>query len=96
MSDDFGNDYITITDEDGQEYELEYIDSIDYKDQTYVAFLPTDIPEDDPNFGLIILRSVIDENNEELFETIDDENEEEEVYEKFMLILFADEEEDDG
>ena len=30
MSDDFGSDFITIVDDDGQEFELEVIESMDY------------------------------------------------------------------
>ena len=66
-------DLITIVDDDGQEFELEYIDEIDYNGSTFVAFLPANMDESDPDYGLIILRSVPDENGEELFESIDDE-----------------------
>ena len=49
--------------------------------------------EDDPDFGIIILK-VIEENGEELFDSVDDEDELQRVYEHFMEILFNDEEED--
>ena len=86
-------DLITIVDDEGQEFELEYIDEIDYNGSTYVAFLPADMEENDPDYGLIILRSVLDENGEELFDSIDDDAELDDVYEKFMTLLFDDEEE---
>ena len=76
MSEDFGSDFITIVDDDGTEFELELLDTMDYKGQTFVAFLPADMDENDPDYGLVILRSVIDENGDELFESIDDEDEE--------------------
>ena len=47
--------------------------------------------ENDPDYGLIILRSVPDENGEELFESIDDDAELDDVYNKFMVLLFDDE-----
>ena len=75
MSEDFGSDFITIVDDDGTEFELELLDTMDYKGQTFVAFLPADMDENDPDYGLVILRSVIDENGDELFESIDDEDE---------------------
>ena len=68
MSEDFGSDFITIVDDDGTEFELELLDTMDYKGQTFVAFLPADMDENDPDYGLVILRSVIDENGDELFE----------------------------
>ncbi len=93
MSEDFGSDFITIVDDDGQEFELEVLDSLEYKGKSYVAFLPADMNEDDPDYGMIILRSNLEENGEEVFDTIDDDDELQEVYDSFMKILFDDEEE---
>ena len=75
MSEEFGSDFITIIDDDGAEFELEVLDTMDYNNQTFVAFLPADM----------------DENGEELFESIDDEDELQDVYEHFSRILFDDE-----
>ena len=94
MSEDFGSDFITIVDDDGQESELEVLDSMDYNGESYVAFLPANMDESDPDYGIIILRSVLDENGDELFESIDDDDQLQDVYEHFMVLLFDDEEED--
>ena len=94
MSEDFGGDFITIVDDDGQEFELEVLDTMDYNGKTYTAFLPTNMDEDDPEFGMIILRSVLDEKGEELFESVDDDDELQDVYEHFMVLLFDDEDEE--
>ena len=91
MSEEFGSDFITIIDDDGAEFELEVLDTMDYNNQTFVAFLPADMDENDPDYGIIILRSVLDDNGEELFESIDDEDELQDVYENFSRILFDDE-----
>lgn len=91
MSEDFGSDFVTIIDDDGQEFELEILDSMEYKGNNYTAFLPADMPEDDPDYGIIILRSLLDENNDEIYESVDDDAELEDVYEHFMTILFDDE-----
>ncbi|MBP3539071.1 MAG: DUF1292 domain-containing protein [Oscillospiraceae bacterium] len=91
MSEDFGSDFVTIVDDDGQEFELEILDSMEYKGNNYTAFLPADMPEDDPDYGIIILRSLLDENNDEIYESVDDDAELEDVYEHFMSILFDDE-----
>lgn len=93
MSEAFGGDFITIVDDDGQEFELEVLDTMDYNNETYVAFLPADMDENDPDYGIIILRSVMDDGDE-VFESIDDEEQLNDVYEHFMTILFDDE--DDG
>ena len=94
MSEDYGSDFITIIDDDGQEFELEVLDTMDYKGQTFTAFLPANMDEDDPDYGIVILRSVIDENGDELFESIDDDDELQDVYERFMVLLYDDEEDE--
>ena len=37
MSEDFGNDFITIIDDDGNEFNLELLDTIDYNGETFSA-----------------------------------------------------------
>ncbi len=94
MSEEFGPDFISVTDEDGNEFELEHVDTIEYKGQVYMAFFPADTGEDDTDeedTGLIILK-VVDVNGEEQLSTLDSEEELEEVYDQFMEDLFQDEE----
>lgn len=98
MSEDFGANYITIMDEEGNEFELEHLDTLEYKGETYMAFFPA-VPEGkqegarpDEEYGLIILK-VIHENGEEELSTLDDETELEEVYQQFMELLFEEDEE---
>lgn len=98
MSEEFGPDFISITDEDGNEFELEHVDTLEYKGQIYMAFFPaaTDENEDeDEENGLIILK-VVEENGEEQLSTLDSEEELEEVYDQFMETLFQEEDETDG
>ena len=95
MSKEFGDDFVTIVDDEGQEFVLEMLDTMDYNGETYVAFLPADMDENDPDYGIIILRSVLDENGEEVFESIDDEDQLNDVYEHFTVLLFDDEEEEE-
>ena len=92
MSEDFGSDFVTIIDDEGNEFELEVIESMDYNGHSYMAFLPADMSEDDPDYGFVLLRVVEDENGDEVFESIDDEDELQDVYERFMVLLYDDEE----
>ena len=80
-----------MVDENGEEFVLELLETIDYKDASYTAFLPADLDENDPDYGLVLLRNAVDENGEEVYDTIDDDDELDEVYEQFMRILFDDE-----
>ena len=96
MSEEFGPDFITVTDEDGNDIELELLDALEHKGQTYMAFFPA-VPEDETDedsedYGMVILKS-IQENGEELLSTLDSEEELTEVYDLFMELLFQDEEE---
>ena len=99
MSEEFGPDFVTITDEDGNEFELEHVDTIEYKGQIYMAFFPADTDEkedsgEEDEEGLIILK-VIEENGEEQLSTLDSEEELDEVYDQFMEHLFQEEENDE-
>ena len=94
MGEDFGSAYITIEDEEGNEFELEQLATMEFNGQEYSAFLPADMSEDDPDYGYIILR-IEEENGEEVFCSVDDEDELVAVYDKFMEELFGDETDDE-
>ena len=87
MSEEFGPNFITLTDEDGNEIELEYVYAIEVDGQTYMAFFPTVDDEADEaaaeEFGLVILKSIT-ENGEELLSTLDSDEELNRVYDLFM------------
>jgi len=87
---DFGSDFITVTDDNGEDFELEHLDTMEINGITYMLFLPADMDEDDPDYGYIMLRLVETPNGDE-FESIDDEDEETRVYDAFMERLFAEE-----
>ena len=97
MSEEFGPNFITLTDEDGNEIELEYVDAIEVDGQTYKAFVPTvDDKADEAaaeEFGLVILKSIT-ENGEELLSTLDSDEELNRVYDLFMEQLMDDEDGD--
>ena len=97
MSEEFGPNFITLTDEDGNEIEREYVDAIEVDGQTYMAFFPTVDDEADEaaaeEFGLVILKSIT-ENGEELLSTLDSDEELNRVYDLFMEQLMDDEDGD--
>lgn len=94
MSEEYGPDFITVTDEDGNDIELELLDVLEHNGQTYMAFFPAVVEEgaeDAEEYGMVILKSIT-ENGEEMLSTLDSEEELTEVYDLFMKILFEDEE----
>ena len=93
MSEEFGPTFITVTDEDGKELVLEFVDALEYNGQMYQAFFPAETEgenEDDPDNGLVILK-VIHENGEDLLSTLDSEEEMDAVYDLFVEALFSEE-----
>ena len=92
MSDDFGSTFVTISDDDGNQYELEHLDTIEYGDDLYMAFLPTEPDENGNQPTEMVILKVVEENGEQEFETIDDDELMEKVYEAFMEQLFGDDE----
>ena len=91
MTEEYGPDFITLTDEEGNEFELEHLGTLEYNGSTYMSFVPADMDEEDEDFGLILLK-VVEKDGEELLADIDNEDELNAVYEQFMDALFEDEE----
>ena len=89
MSDEYGSDYISVKDEQGNEFELEHLETIEYEGTLYMAFLPADMDEDDEDYGIVILK-VEESDGEQLLATVDDDKELETVYDVFMRQLFDD------
>lgn len=96
MADDsFESELITVTDENGDEHELEVLGNLDYNGKTYYLFVPSNIDEmevNDPDYGYIILESIF-EGEDEVFLSIEDEDELNEVYAMFMTLMQDDDDE---
>ena len=96
MSDEFGPNFVTLTDDEGNDVELEYVDALEFNGTTYMAFFPvmeedSEEEENEEEYGLVILKSQM-ENGEEFLVTVDDEEEIEKVYDLFMEQILSDEE----
>lgn len=90
MSEEFGNDIITITDEDGVEYVLEVLTVMEIDGTDYYALIPAETG-DEEDLEVSILKAV-DEDGEEILCAIEDEDELERVYNTIMDKLYEDEE----
>lgn len=96
MNDEFGPNFVTLTDDEGNDIELEYVDALEHNGTTYMAFFPvvegdSEDEENEEEYGLVILKSQM-ENGEEFLVTIDDEEEIDKVYDLFMEQILSDEE----
>ena len=85
MADEYGSDFITIVDEDGTEFELEVLSSIEYNGETYLAV--TLAGNEDESLEVSILKSV-DEDGEPILCAVEDEAELETVYNLIMDQLY--------
>ena len=91
---DFGSDFITIVDEDGQEYELEVLSTLEYDGNTYLAVIPAGEHAEEFQLEVSILKSV-EEDGEPILSAIEDEEELQAVYDLIMDSLYEEDEEEE-
>ena len=95
MEDEYGSSYMTISDEDGTEYELEILSEFDYNGSHYLAVIPAGSGDDeDASLEVSLLKSV-EEDGEPLLCAIEDENELKAVYDLMMDTLYEEEEQEE-
>ena len=94
MSDLYGSDFMTIVDEDGTEFELEVLSTLEYDGNTYMAVIPAGAEETE-NLEVSILKSV-EEDGEPILCAIEDEAELQAVYDLIMDEIYAEDEEGEG
>lgn len=91
MADQYGSDFITITDDDGNEYELEVLSTLEYDGNTYMAVIPAADSLQELQLEVSILKSV-EEDGESILCAIEDEEELQAVYDLIMDALYEEEE----
>ena len=85
MSEEYGNDLVTVVDDEGNQHQFEILDAIETDDGRYVALVPvydnqSDLINDD---GELVILTVKEENGEDLLLPIEDDDEFEEIAEIF-------------
>lgn len=90
MEDQYGSDFITIVDEDGTEYELEVLSTLEYNGETYMAVIPAAEEGEPEQLEVSILKST-EEDGEPLLTAIEDEAELKAVYDLIMDELYEEE-----
>lgn len=92
MEDQFGSDFITIVDEDGTEYELEVLSTVEYNGGSYMAVIPASDGSEEGDIQVSILKSV-EEDGEPILIAIEDEEEMQAVYDLVMEQMYEEDEE---
>ena len=80
-----------IVDEDGTEYELEVLTTLEYNGENYMAVIPAGENADEFELEVSILKSV-EEDGESILSAIEDEQELQDVYDLIMDQLYEEEE----
>ena len=84
-NEDYGNDIVTLVDENGKETEFEIVDSLVTENNEYFALIPTETAENvDSDDGELVILKVVEENGEEFLEPIEDDDEYNEISEIFI------------
>lgn len=92
MADIYGSDFMTIVDEDGTEYELEVLTTVEYNGSSYLAVIPADGTHPElSQLEVSILKSV-DEDGEPILCAVENESELEAVNDLIMDQLYSEEE----
>ncbi len=82
MSEEYGNDYVVLTDEDGNEVEFQHIDTVEVDGETYMAFIPAELAVDEE--AEVVILKVIEEDGEEILASVEDEDEADKVFDIVM------------
>jgi uncharacterized protein YrzB (UPF0473 family) len=88
MADQYGSDFISIVDDDGLEYELEILTTLEYNGNSYLAAIPAS-EELDPE---VLIFKTVEEDGENILSFIEDEQELDAVNTLIMESLFQDSE----
>lgn len=94
------DDVLVLKDEDGQEIEFEYLDTVEKNGKEYIVLLPLEEAEDEEEGEVVILQIGETEDGEEEFLPVEDEKELNSVFEDFKERMkdefeFVDEEENE-
>lgn len=89
--DQYGSDFISISDEDGNEYELEVLSTLEYNGSIYLAVIPAGDSQQALELEVSILKS-LEEDGEAVLCAIEDEQELQAVYDLIMDELYEEDE----
>ena len=85
MSEEYGNDYVVLTDEDGNDVEFQHIDTVEVNGETYMAFIPAELSVEEE--AEVVILKVIEENGEEILASVDDEEEADRIFDIVMELV---------
>ena len=87
---DYGNDFVVLTDDEGNESEFEHLDTPEQNGETYMAFIPAEMSLED-EAELVVLKLINEGTDDEMLASVDDEDELQSVFGIFLERLQNDE-----
>lgn len=91
--DEYGANLITITDEEGVEYEMEILHRFEFEGRDYMALTPAGVDDEEESLEVNLLR-ITEVDGEEVLDVIEDEAELQAAYDALMELIFEEEEEE--
>lgn len=83
LEQDIDEETIILTDENGEEAEFEYLDSVEYEGREYVVLFPVDDDESDSEVIILVVEEYDEDTDEETFGPVEDEETLNKVFELF-------------
>lgn len=76
---------VTLKNENGEDVHFEFLDLIEYKDNEYVVLLPVlkEGEEDEGEVVILLIESIDEENNSEIYVSVEDMDDLEAVFDIF-------------
>lgn len=91
---DYSDNIISISDDEGNDFELLVLDEADMNGVHYLALTEAKDPEAEENLEVIILKVVEDEaSGEDMLSTVDSDEELEAIYQIFENQMFSEDDE---
>ena len=89
MDDLYGSDFLTIVDEEGKEYELEVLTTLEYNGSVYYVVMDANHDEDIISGLELNVLKVVEEDGESILCAVDDEDELQAINDLIMDALYA-------
>ncbi len=86
---------VELIDEDGKELQFQHLMTLEYNQKSYVVLAAVEPSEDIAEDEAVILRIEQDEDQNDVYSTIEDEDELEKVFERYLEIAENDEDDSD-
>ena len=83
MSEENKSNYVILTDEEGNELHFALLGTLEHGGETYKALIPVNEDGEEESSEYVILKCSVDENGEDILETIEDDDEFDEIADIF-------------